>query len=285
MARRWAPGKGQPPVKGLHAHPPAGRACHVPPPLPQQLQAAGQQKQLLEHQPPPGHLQGLRRGGKVDVLICIVYITQLVGLPHLIRQHVRQQLPAGVQPLAGGPGHQPLGDSGGQGIDGHDAPGDLLPPLRLKQGVDHLLAPQIVLHLAEKDAHIPLVQGVPPVLHVEKHQVQRPAVVHHPGLGNGAASGNAIGRQVRRHHAPDAYALPGGQLPDGPDLGPVLIPPGEIGDQVPQGGNAQLFQGGGPGLADALDISHIGAQVCHKTASFVLISGGRSHIGMTRRRR
>ena len=58
-------------------------------------------------------------------------------------------LGAGVQPLAGGPGHQPLGDSGGQGIDGHDAPGDLLPPLRLKQGVDHLLAPQIVLHLAK----------------------------------------------------------------------------------------------------------------------------------------
>ena len=123
------------------------------------------------------------------------------------------------------------------------------------------------------------------MLGVEKNQIHGPAVVHHPGLGDGAASGNAIGRQVRRHHTPDAYALPGGQLPDGPDLGPVLIPPGKIGDQVPQGGNAQLFQGGGPGLADALDVSHIGAQVCHKTASFVLISGGRSHIGTTRRRR
>ena len=221
----------------------------------------------------------------MDVLICIVYITQLVSLPHLIRQHVRQQLPAGVQPLPGYPGHQPLGDSGGQGIDGHDAPGDLLPPLRLEQGVDHLLAPQIVLHPAEKHIRLPHAQGAAQMLGVEKNQIHGPAVVHHPGLGDGAASGNAIGRQVRRHHTPDAYALPGGQLPDGPDLGPVLIPPGKIGDQVPQGGNAQLFQGGGPGLADALDVSHIGAQVCHKTASFVLISGGRSHIGTTRRRR
>lgn len=95
-------GEGQPPVKGPHIHGMARGSRHIPPPLPQQLQAAGQKKQLLKHQPPPGHLQGLRRRRKVDVLICIVYITQLVGLPHLIRQHVRQQLPAGVQPLAGG---------------------------------------------------------------------------------------------------------------------------------------------------------------------------------------
>ena len=67
--------EGQGAVKGVHVHGAAHRPCHVLPPVAQKLQAAGQQKKLLKHQPPPGHLQCLKGGGEVDVLIGEVYIT------------------------------------------------------------------------------------------------------------------------------------------------------------------------------------------------------------------
>mgnify|MGYP007025231711 CR=1 FL=1 len=58
-------------------------------------EADRQQKQLLEHQPPPGDGQLLLAGGKMDLLIGVADAAQPVPPPDLVRQGVRQQGPAG----------------------------------------------------------------------------------------------------------------------------------------------------------------------------------------------
>ena len=95
--------------------------------------------------------------GEVDVLVGVVDPAQVMGLPHLVRQHVRQDVGAGVQPLADGPGEHQLADPGGQGIDGHDAAGDLPPSRRLHHRGGHLPAQEIPLRPAVKDVGLSLV--------------------------------------------------------------------------------------------------------------------------------
>ena len=124
------------------------------------LQPDGEEEQLLKGQPPPGQVQGLRALREVDVLIGVLDAAELMMLPHTVRQHVRQDVRAGVQPLADGPGQNQLADSGGKGIDGHDAAGDLPPPLRLHHRIGHLMPEEGALRPAIEDIGLSLVQAV-----------------------------------------------------------------------------------------------------------------------------
>lgn len=62
--------------------------------------------------------------------------------------------------------------------------------------------------------------------------------------------------------------LAGNETADGPCLPAVFIAAGEPADKVTQRENAQLSQRLGLGLADALDVAHIGIQVRHAAAPF-----------------
>ena len=90
-------------VKRSHIHILKGDYIHRFPPGAQQLQSDGEEKQLLKSQTPPGNVQRLRGFRKVDVLVGVVHPAELVGLPHAVRQAVRQNVGAGVQPLPDGP--------------------------------------------------------------------------------------------------------------------------------------------------------------------------------------
>ena len=250
--------EGQGAVKTVHIHRMARRPRHVLPPVAQQLQAAGQQKQLLKHQPPPRHLQRLKGGGKVDVLIGEVYITQLVLLPHMVGQHVLQQLPAFVQPLADGLAQHQLADAVGQGVHRHNPPGEPLVFLALHQRVHHLPPPRRALGLTVKNIGLPGVEGGLAVFLVEKRHVQHAAVVHRPEAHHGAPAGDAPAHRLRGDHGHAAGLLPLGELGDGVNLRPVLIGAGEVADQLLQCGDAHPGQSLGPLLADALDIPHVG---------------------------
>lgn len=146
------------------------------------MQAAGQQEKLLKHQPPPRDLQRFGRGREVDIFICVVDITQIVFLPDIVGQHILQQFAALVQTLPHSAGHNQLGDTGGEGIKGHNAPCDLLLTLPLQQRVDHLTAQQVTLYLAIENISFALVEGVFAVFLIEKHQVQRAAIIHGAGF-------------------------------------------------------------------------------------------------------
>ena len=213
-------------VKFLHVRRLAGRPRHIRAPGAEHLQPAGEDEQLLKHHPPPGQVQRLRVRRKVDILIGVSAVAQLMFLPHRVRQAVGQQVAALGQPLAHGPVQKILTHPGGEGINGHNMPRKHLLPFLLHNGVDHPPGQQIPLHLAAENIGLAPVQAVFSVLLVKKGQVQGAAVIHSPGLHHRASAGNAAGHGVVCDHSPDAHRLPKLQLPDGPGHGPVLIPPG-----------------------------------------------------------
>ena len=256
-------GEGQGVVKGRKAQIFAGGAAACLPAGAQQLQAAGQHEKLLEHQTAAGDVQRLRRVGEVDVLIGIAGVAQVIGAAYLIRQYVRQQVAAGVQPLPHGLGQQGLADTGGQGIDGHDAARQQLPPLRLHHRIGHTAAQQVALHLTVEDIGLALVETGAAVILIEEGHIQRAAVVHGTHLHQRAAAGDAAGSGVTRQHGPHTGVFAHGQLPYGALQRPVLPAPGEVGQQILQCADAQLVQGIGAGLANALDIADVGVRMCH----------------------
>ena len=76
-----------------------------------------------------------------------------------------------------------------------------------------------------------------PVLLIEKGNIQHAAVVHGPHLYQCAAAGDAAGGWVAGQHGPDAGVF------------------------------AQLLQGLGPRLADALDVPDVGVKIGHGVKS------------------
>ena len=82
---------------------------HLPPPA-EPLQPDGEEEQLLKGQPPPGQVQGLGALREVDVLIGELNPAQVVLPPHAVRQHVWQDVRAGGEALADGPGQDQLAD-------------------------------------------------------------------------------------------------------------------------------------------------------------------------------
>ena len=203
----------------------------------------------------------------MDILVGIAHIAQVMGLPHLIGQCVRQQVTAGVQPLPHGLGQHGLADPGGQGVDGHDAARQQLPPLRLQHRIGHAAAQQVALHLAVEDICLPFVETGFPVVLIEKGYIQHAVAVHGPHLHQRAPSGDAAGGGVAGQHGPDAGVFTHRQLPDGTLQRPILPPAGKVGQQVAQRGDAQLLQGLGPCLADALDVPDVGVEIGHGVRS------------------
>ena len=260
-------GEGERGIERLHVHAAAGRHVDHLPALAEPIQADGEEEQLLKGQPPPGQVQGLRALREVDVLVGVLDAAELVLPPHLIRQHVRQDVGTGGKPLADGPGQNQLADPGGKGVDGHDAAGDLPPALRLHHGIGHLAAEEGALRPAVEDVRLPLVQVVLQPRLVEEGHVQGAGVVHRPELYQVQPPADMGDGGGRRHQGRYAGGLAGHQVRDAAELGAVVIGPGEVGDQVPQGGDAQLAQGFGPLLPDALDIPHVCVQVRHGITS------------------
>ena len=262
-------GEGQRVVEGGHVHHLKGSHGHRLPPLPQTPQSDGEEKQLLEGQPPPGQVQRLGALREVDVLIGVFDAAEMVGLPYLVRERVGQDVGAGVQSLPYGPGEHQLADPGGEGIDGDDAAGALLPSLRLHHRGSHLPPPGGALRLAVKVVGLSLNQAVFQPGLVEKGDVQHAGLVHRPDFHQVHPLAD-VGHGGRRgDHGRHAGALAVLELGDAPGLPPVLVAPGKIADQVPQSENAQLLQGLGLLGADALDELHTGGQVRHGAPPFL----------------
>ena len=231
------------------------------PAVPQPLEADGEQKQLLKSQPPPGQVQGFRALREVDVLIGVFRAAEVVFLPHAVGKHIRKNGGAGVQPLADGSGQNELAHPCRQGIDGHDAAREFPPPLCFHDGARHGLAEEIPLRLAVEDVRFSLAQVVFQPRLVEEGHIQHAGLVHGPDLHQIHSLADVGHRGGRRDHSRHTGGLAGDQFGNLLCLGAVVIPPGEPGDQVPERANAQLVQGLGPLLADALDKTDVSIQV------------------------
>ena len=190
-------------------------------------------------------------------------MAQLQLPPDLVRQGVRQELLAGGKALLHGLYQGQLADSGGEGVDGHN-PACLQPlPLPLHDGVCHGAFPSRRLRPAEKDVGFPRVEVVLPVSLVEEGDVQSPRLVHRPELYQLQALADAVQSGRSGGQGLHTGVLPVNQVLDfliGP---PVVVGPGEIGDQVPESPDAQLLQSFGPLLPDALDVADVSGQIRH----------------------
>ena len=201
-------GKGQGGIEGRHVRRLTGQAGHRLPPLPQQGQTAAQKEQLLKYQTPPRGVQRLLRGGKVDVLVGKPGIAQMVRLPDPVRQHIFRQVAALVQPLAYGLGHHSLCQPRRQGINGHDAAGEQLLPLRLQQGIDHAAAHTAALDLAVEDVCLSRMQDIFAVFLVEEGYIQHAALVHSPYLHQRLSAADTGGGGRLGDHGLAAGVLP-----------------------------------------------------------------------------
>ena len=175
-------GEGEGTVKPVHIHGAAGLHLHHLSPPAQPLQSDGEQKQLLKGQPPPGQVQRLGTLRKVDVLVGVADAAQVVLPPDLVRQGVRQNVGALVQPLADGPGQHQLAHPCRQGVDGHDAARHLPAALRLHHRGGHGPAQKVPLRLSVKIIGLPLAEVVFQPGLVEKRHVQHAGLVHGPDL-------------------------------------------------------------------------------------------------------
>ena len=98
---------------------------------------------------------------------------------------------------------------------------------------------------------------------VEEGHIQYAAFVHGPDLDEVHPLADVGQRGRRGHHGLHAGALPCLQVGDAADGAAVLIAPGKPGDELAQGGDAQLFKAFGPGRAHAVDILYAGVQIRH----------------------
>ena len=147
-------------------------------------------------------------------------------MPYLVGEDVGQDVGAGVQPLPHGPGKYQLADPGGEGVDGDDAAGALLPSLRLHHGGGHLPPPGGTLCLAVKVVGLPLDQAVFQPGLIEKSDVQHAGLVHRSDLYQIHSLADVGYGGRRGNHGRNACALAVLELGDAPGLPPVLIAPG-----------------------------------------------------------
>ena len=70
-------------------------------------------------------------------------------------------------------------------------------------------------------------------------------------------------RRLRDYHGVDACGFALLKLRHREKVPPVLVGPGEVGDEIPQSGDAQLVQGLCLLLADAPDVPHVCVEIRH----------------------
>ena len=208
----------------------------------------------------------------MDVLEGIGRLGKLTPPAHRVRQHIRQLIQTGVQPLPHGLQHGALIQTGADSIHGDDPAGDL--SVAIGFFIDRIgqRPPGAVqLDLPEKDVALPAVQVVLDVGLIKKSYVNRSAVIHRPQLHElQPASHTGQARRVRNHGL-DAHRLPVAGEGNGLDRTAVLIFAGEIRNKVTQRKDAELCQRLRLFLSDALDITNVRIQICHAYSTKVKV--------------
>ena len=249
--------EGQGGTEGVQVQRPHGLPAVLGGAGPEHGKADGEDEELLKHQPVSGDVQGREVRRVVDGVVGGLGVAQAVLRPQRRGQHLRQGPAAGVQGLEHRLGDQLVGHAGGQAVDRHDPPcGDAGVLRLLHHGVGHLVAQVVAGEGAVEDIGLAVDQIVLHITLVEEHQIQGRGLVGHPHLHQIQALADA-----RQPGMGDDHGLETGrgvrlQLRDGDHAAAVLVGPGEIGDEVVQGVDAEVVELLRPGLADALEIAH-----------------------------
>jgi len=176
----------------------------------------------------------------VDGIVCPLCRQNTVGLPHRFRQYLRRGI-AKLQRLPDGFQHCGVGQPRGEGIDGQHPPGGhRLGVQSLKNGIGHAVADEIPGYRAIENVFLTIAELLGGVFVIEEGHIQPGSMVGDLHLGQIQALADVAGPGGVHHHGPEAGGGVHLQLVDGGEPGAVLIAPGEMTDQVPEGENIQL---------------------------------------------
>ena len=148
-----------------------GGALAVPTVL-QKGQAGGEVEQLLEGQPPPRLLQGVKVLWEMDVPAGPLRRDQLVRGPKAGREGFCPLAGALLYCLADQGDHQMIGDPCSQGVHRYDASSKVPVPFPLKDRIDHRAAGALLLDLPIKHILLPRLEGIFQIGLVEEGEVE-----------------------------------------------------------------------------------------------------------------
>ena len=221
-------------------------------------QRAGEHEQLLIYQPPPRHIERLKIGGKVYVLIGVARRGKLALRAQLLRQHVLHTIRAGSQPLLHALQHHTLAQPGAQLVYRHDAPGHAaLRALLLVHGVCHRAPPAVLFNLAVEHVSLTARYLIFYIALVEIGYIDRSAVVHGAEFYQLHPAPYAHKARLIRHRSKDAHRLLIRRLRDAAHGASVLIAAGKVGDEVIERKDAKLIESLRLFLAYTLYVSYI----------------------------
>ena len=156
-------------------------------------------------------------------------MAELVGEADVLREDVRKFVDAGGEPLFDGLIEHRLADTRGERVDGHDAAGDLVRALALKEGIGHLRAARRTLGTAEEDVGVAGVEGVFEVGLVEIGKFKRAGLVDGAELDKVKPLANARELGLARDDGADTGILAGDEVGDLLVRAAVVVGAGKVG--------------------------------------------------------
>ena len=231
--------------------------------LAQELEAEREQEKLFERKAAARGGEGFVVCGEVDVFVGKAGVAELVGEADVLRKDVRKFVDAGGEALFDGLIEHRLADARGERVDGHDAAGDLVRALALKEGIGHLRAARRTLGTAEEDVGVAGVEGVFEVGLVEIGKFKRAGLVDGAELDKVEPLANAREPGLARDDGADTGILAGDEAGDLLVRAAVVVGAGKVGKEGAQVGDAEFGERLGARFAHALDIADIGVERCH----------------------
>lgn len=211
--------------KGVKSVSARRKAVWFPPPGTDLSHAQAQQEKFLKDQPPPGQLQRMAVGGKVDVFVGVPHPAEAVFLQHPLRQHVLQMIPPFLQGLAHiGADHlvgQPLGERV------HRADGAFPVWVQHLGGV-HLPAEQPPGDLAVKTVGMLQFQGLVGIDVVEDGDGELAFPIGDIHLKQAQSLADALFSLFAEHRPLNAHRLPRLGLQNGHGIGKIHPGPGIV---------------------------------------------------------
>ena len=208
---------------------------------------------IFENQPPFCQLRFLHGAGLVDGIVSPLRRQNAVLPPHRLGNDLRRRIADG-QSLPHRLQYPRIVQPRRQRIHRQHPPGGHRGGIQgLVNGIGHIVSDKIPADCPIKDILLAVLQGIGGIAVVEEGQIQPGGMIRHLHLGQIQALANMVRPGMVHDHGFEAGGLIHLQFIDGHKPCPILIAPGKMADQIPEGENIQIFKLLGLGRPHALE--------------------------------
>ena len=240
-----------------------GRAFLLRPGRAHQGKSRGEDEELLENQPFLRLGRLLHVPGLVNGVVGLLRRENSVFRPDGLRQNFRRGI-ADRQRLQNRLSHRGVGQPRGQGVNGQHPTGGKPRTVRvLENRVGHIVAHKIPGYRAVENIFSAVFQLTGGKAVVEEGHIQPSGGIRQLNLGHIQSLADMGGAGIVHDRGPEAGGNVRRQLRDRDKLRPILVAPGKMADQIPQGKNIQIGKELGFCLPHPLEDGHGIAQTRH----------------------